>query len=302
MIRKLTAALRLMRIEQWVKNVFVFLPLFFSGNLFNGRYYPLILFVFLSFSLVASAIYCLNDIADVERDRKHPKKRHRPIASGDISRGGALFVMGLCLVGSLALSMLCGPNRLWLTAIILGYFLLNVAYTFKIKQFAIIDVFVLALGFVFRVFAGGISCDIYTSHWLVLMTFLLSLFLAFAKRRDDYIIFAQTGVEARKGIRKYNQDFLDQILGLLGSVTLVCYILYTVSDEVTANFHTRYVYLTAIWVLAAIIKYMQLTIVEGKSGSPTKVLLTNRFVQCCVAAWILHFCAIIYLNPFHGLS
>ena len=290
--KMLKSIIQLMRPEQWMKNLFVFLPVFFDGKLLADGYWQHTLVAFFSFCFVASAIYCLNDIQDVERDRQHPRKCHRPIASGAISKGGAWMVMVCCLCVSVAIAYVSGLSLL---GIIIGYFLLNIAYSLKLKHYAIIDVFIIAVGFVLRVFAGGCAKSIYPTPWLVLMTFLLALFLAFAKRRDDVVIYTKTGEEPRKGINRYNLSFMNEVIGLLSAVTIVSYIMYTLTDAVMQRFHSQYVYLTSFWVLAAIIKYLQITIVDVKSGSPTKVLLKNRFIQMCILGWIASFFFLIYI-------
>lgn len=284
-----------MRPEQWLKNFFVFLPLFFDQRLFQLSYWIPTLITFLSFCFIASSIYCLNDIVDVERDRSHPKKRFRPIASGALSKGAAVAVLMVCIVVAYGAALLSGPHWPIVCAIITAYLVLNVAYSFKLKQYAIVDVFIIAFGFALRVLAGGFGSGIVPTHWLVLMTFLLALFLAFAKRRDDVVIYQEDGILARNNIIRYNLPFLNQVIGLVAAITMICYIMYTVSPEVTSRFHSRNVYLTSVFVLAGIIKYLQITMVDVKSGSPTKVLLKDRFIQLCVVGWIISFFLIIYL-------
>ena len=289
------SVIRLMRPEQWLKNFFVFLPLFFDQRLFQLSYWIPTLITFLSFCFIASSIYCLNDIVDVERDRSHPKKRFRPIASGALSKGAAVAVLMVCIVVAYGAALLSGPHWPIVCAIITAYLVLNVAYSFKLKQYAIVDVFIIAFGFALRVLAGGFGSGIVPTHWLVLMTFLLALFLAFAKRRDDVVIYQEDGILARNNIIRYNLPFLNQVIGLVAAITMICYIMYTVSPEVTSRFHSRNVYLTSVFVLAGIIKYLQITMVDVKSGSPTKVLLKDRFIQLCVVGWIISFFLIIYL-------
>ena len=172
---------------------------------------------------------------------------------------------------------------------------LNIIYCIKLKQFAIVDVFIIAFGFVLRVVIGGVVAGIFISQWIVLMTFLLALFLAFAKRRDDVILHEAMGVTLRDNTNRYNLNFLNQTLTIIGSITMVCYMMYTVSDEVCARMNTHYLYLTSIFVLAGIIRYLQLTLVDDKSGSPTKILMKDRFIQLCILAWIISFIIIIYV-------
>lgn len=156
------------------------------------------------------------------------------------------------------------------------------------------DIFVIAIGFVLRIMAGSIATGIALSHWIVLMTFLLALFLAFAKRRDDVVMYQENGVLVRKNVNRYNLAFMNQAITLTSGITMVCYIMYTVSPDVIDRFGSHYVYLTSIFVLAGLIRYLQITIVDVKSGSPTKVLMKDHFIQACIVCWILFFFAIIY--------
>lgn len=288
--------LLLLRPQQWLKNGFIFLPLFFDHKLLDFDVLLSAVIAFFAYSFAASGIYCLNDVIDVEADRKHPKKCKRPIAAGRVSKAMAFGLIAMCMVVSSVMVMALETHAKWkVAAVIVIYFVMNIAYCLKLKQKAIVDVFIIAVGFVLRIFVGGFATDIELSQWIVLMTFLLALFLAFAKRRDDVVIYEDTGVLARKNVNRYNLSFMNQVIGVVASITMVCYILYTVSPEVMERMGSRYVYLTSIFVLAGIIRYLQLTIVDVKSGSPTKVLMRDRFVQYCIAGWILSFILIIYV-------
>lgn len=288
--------IQLLRPLQWIKNAFVFAPAFFSTNLLKPEFFWPTLVVFASFCLISSAIYCFNDLRDVEADRLHPKKRKRPIASGTVSIRGGYIMMLLCTIGALLLIPFAqSPNTPYLYIIISGYWLMNMAYCLKLKQYAILDVTIIAIGFVMRILAGGLATDIWISHWLVLMTFLATLFLALSKRNDDYRIFEQTGTKPRVSITGYNKTFINEATAIIASVTMVCYIMYTMSPEVIERMGTRYVYLTSGWVLAGLLRYLQNMIVYGLSGSPTKTLIKDHFIQICIIGWIASFFAIIYL-------
>ena len=288
--------IRLLRPLQWLKNVFVFAPIFFSNNLLKSEFFWPTLVMFASFCLISSSIYCFNDLKDVEADRQHPKKCKRPIASGKVSVMGGYTMMILCTIGALALIPLSNSvNTPYLYMIVIGYWLMNIAYCLKLKQFAILDVSIIAIGFVMRVLIGGVVTDIWISHWLVMMTFLVTLFLAFTKRNDDYRIYEQTGTKPRVSITGYNKTFINEATAIIASVTLVCYIMYTMSPEVIHRLGTRYVYLTSGWVLAGLLRYLQNMIVFGLSGSPTKSLVKDHFVQFCILGWIISFFVIIYL-------
>ena len=286
--------LLLIRPQQWIKNGFVLIPMFFGGRLLNADDVIASVVTFFAFSFAASAIYCFNDIVDVDADRRHPVKCRRPIASGAVSVPTAYALMAvLALLSALLLFFL--PQRAGETAgIVAFYFLLNMAYCIWLKRHAIIDVCTVAFGFVLRILAGGMACDVAVSNWLVLMTFLLALFLSFAKRRDDVLRMNETGEPPRRNTIRYNLTFVNQAITITGTVTLVCYIMYTVSPEVVSRFHAPYLYLTSIFVLVGLLRYMQLTVVDEVSGDPTKILLRDRFTQAIVVAWIMVFLLIIY--------
>lgn len=287
----------LLRPHQWVKNGFVFLPLFFSGQFLNYNYIFSTIVAFFAFSFMASSIYCFNDIWDVEADRKHAKKRFRPIASGRVSKNIGYCLMGIMVLLSLSLPYFYFNRVLFykVASVLLVYFMMNIAYCIKLKNFVLIDVFIIAIGFVLRVLLGGLVTGIWISHWIILMTFLLALFLAFAKRRDDVVAFEETGVVLRKNVSRYNLAFINQVITILATIIMVCYIMYTVSEEVVSRMGTPYLYVTSVFVLAGLIRYLQLTIVDVKSGSPTRVLMHDLFIQLCVVGWILSFFVIIYI-------
>lgn len=287
--------IRLLRPQQWLKNGFVFLPMFFSGGLLYPLNWLYSLIGFAAFSMAASAVYCLNDIKDVEADRRHPKKSRRPIASGAVSVGAGVCVMLTAAALAVALCFLYAAPVSWrAAAIVVLYLLLNTLYCFRLKQIAIIDVMIVSVGFVLRLVLGGVVCEIWLSPWIVCLTFLLALFLAFAKRRDDVVLMEQKGIIVRKNIVGYNLDFLNQTLGILATVTIVCYLIYCLSPEVIARMGTEYLYISAVFVLGGILRYLQITIVKAGSGSPTKVLVRDRFVQTMIALWIITFVVIIY--------
>lgn len=289
----------LLRPHQWLKNVFIFLPLFFDRHIFDVKYVIPAMLMFFAYSFAASGIYCFNDIYDVEADKKHPEKCKRPIASGAISKTTAYFLVILCFVISITIIAFGnfeiggGNNKLY--GVITFYIIMNIAYCVKLKQIAVVDVFIIAVGFVLRVIAGGFATGIHLSHWIVLMTFLLALFLAFAKRRDDVVMYEDSGVKMRKNVNRYNLTFMNQLIAVVGCLTMMCYIMYTVSSEITSRFNSDYIYVTSVFVLAGVIRYLQLTIVDVKSGSPTKVLMKDRFIQLCILGWISTFAIILYL-------
>lgn len=290
----LLPVIRIVRPRQWVKNFFVFIPLFFGGQMSNTALLLDALTTFVAFSLAASSIYCLNDIVDVEADRQHPVKCHRPIASGQVSVSAAYALMAIMLILSMTVCPMLKGRSMAVGAVVLGYWIMNIAYCVWLKNFAIIDVCLIAFGFVLRILAGGLATGIEPSNWLVLMTFLLTLFLSFAKRRDDVLRMEATGKPPRKNTIRYNLTFINQAITISASITLVCYIMYTVSPEVTARFNSHYIYLTTIFVLVGLLRYIQIAVVDKQSGDPTKVILRDRFTQLVVLAWMVSFLFIIY--------
>ena len=287
--------IRLIRPHQWIKNLVVLLPVFFGGALLQPEAVYAALVTALSFSFAASSIYCLNDIVDVEDDRRHPVKCHRPMASGAITVVQGYLLMALMFALSMVSTLLLSSHQTETASVILFYWLLNIAYCFRLKRYAIIDVCIVAFGFVLRILAGGYATDIRLSRWIVLMTFLLMLFLSFAKRRDDVVRMNKTGHAPRQNTIRYNLTFINQSITITASVTLVCYIMYTVSPETIQNFHTDYLYLTSVFVLVGLLRYIQISVVDKKSGDPTKVMLHDRFMQCTVLAFGLAFLFIIYV-------
>ena len=286
--------IRLIRPKQWIKNLVVLLPIFFSGALLRLEALYAGGVTALAFCFVASSIYCLNDIIDVEDDRKHPEKCKRPFASGAISIPQGMVLMGLMFGLAIATLYLLSNNRIETIGILSFYWLMNIAYCLWLKQHAIIDVCIVAFGFVLRLIAGGVATSILLSKWIVLMTFLLMLFLSFAKRRDDVLRMNETGEAPRKNTSSYNLTFINQAITITAAVTLVCYIMYTVSPEIIAKFNTDNLYLTSIFVLLGLLRYIQIAVVDKKSGDPTKVILHDRFIQTIVLGFGLTFLVIIY--------
>lgn len=286
---------RVIRPQQWIKNVFVLVPLFFGGSLLDTTDIIAAVTAAMAFCFISSSIYCLNDIIDVEDDRRHPTKCHRPIAAGKISVAQAYVMMAFMVALSFGSVALLGEYALGVGAVVGLYLLMNVAYCLVLKRYAILDVCTIAFGFVLRLFAGGIATGIGLSNWIVLMTFLLTLFLSLAKRRDDVLKMNQTGHAPRKNTSRYNLDFINQAITITATVTLVCYVMYTVSPEVEQRIGTRYLYLTTVFVIIGILRYLQLTLVDNKSGDPTKAMLHDRVLQAVVLLWFLAFLLIIYI-------
>ncbi len=290
---KVPAIFRLIRVQQWVKNLFLFLPIFFAGQLFNNvnNLFQLCL-GFLSFSFIASSIYIINDYQDIEEDRKHPVKKTRPLASGEVSVPVAALTFAALFIGGFAIAWFLDFYFLIISGI---YFVFNISYSMGLKNYPLVDIFIIALGFLFRTLAGGVVAEVPVSQWLMIMVFLLALFLALAKRRDDIVLNLASGKHMRKSVRNYNLEFLGSCLTMVAGIIIVAYIMYAISDEVTTRLGTPYIYFTSIFVIAGLMRYLQITMVENDSGSPTKVLYKDTFIRMTIVAWIISFYVIIYL-------
>jgi decaprenyl-phosphate phosphoribosyltransferase len=299
------AYIKLLRPKDWAKNLFLFIPLFFSGELFDWSQYPPLFLGFLAFSFVASSIYIINDYRDIEDDKKHPEKSKRPLASGAVSKQAAIVICIILLVLGFGIAWYIRDKFLFVLSI---YFLLNLGYSFGLKTIPILDIVIVAAGFVLRVKAGAVIAHIGVSEWLNIMVFLLALFMAIGKRRDDVLLKLSSGTDMRKSIKGYNLEFLNVVLALVCAVIVVAYFMYTMSPEVkerianmggsakTGIGNGYRLYYTCLFVLAGIMRYLQIIFVQAASGSPTKILYRDRFIQATIILWIASFYLIIYMK------
>ncbi|HEU4472163.1 MAG TPA: decaprenyl-phosphate phosphoribosyltransferase [Flavisolibacter sp.] len=299
------AYLKLLRPKDWAKNLFLFIPLFFSGKILEWETYPSLLLGFLAFSCMASSIYIINDYRDIEDDKKHPEKSKRPLASGAVSKPAALVICALLILTGLTLGYLIKEKFLFVLAI---YFVLNLGYSFGLKSIPILDIVIVAAGFVLRVKGGAVIANVGVSEWLNIMVFLLALFMAIGKRRDDVLLKLSSGTDMRKSIKGYNLEYLNVVLALVCAVIVVAYFMYTMSPEVQNRLATvgpgagsstggaYRLYYTCLFVLAGIMRYLQIIFVQAASGSPTKILYKDRFIQCTILLWIASFTLIIYMK------
>ena len=288
---------KLLRVHQYVKNGFIFLPLFF-GLQFDRLNLVLETFVVaIGFGLLASSIYIINDVFDRQEDANHPTKKERPIASGAVSVRNAVILSVLLMLIGLTIIALIQPLSVWVAV---TYLILNFFYTIKLKHIALLDITIIAIGFVLRLYVGAFVADIEPSQWLILMTFLLALFMALAKRRDD-VLLANMGKEVRKSIDGYNLEFINGAMMIMGSVTIVAYISYTTSPKILEFFtptggEPPRLFLSVFFVILGILRYMQLTFVHEKSGSPTKILLKDVFLQLTLLGWVATIAVLLYFG------
>lgn len=287
--------LKLIRPHQWIKNLFVFAPAFFSRDLFIIENFITLLLGFVSFCMVASAIYIINDYKDIEADKQHPEKKNRPLASGKAKPIIALILMALLVIVGFSIAATINNYFIFIVGL---YFTLNLSYSLGLKNISIIDVMIVAFGFLLRAVSGGVIISIPISQWLIIMVFLLAVFLAIAKRRDDVLMYLNSGKTMRKSIKDYNLEFANTALSMLCGVIIVAYLMYTVSPEVVNRMHSDNIYLTTIFVIAGMLRYLQITFVENNSGSPTKILYSDKFIIFTILSWLASFYVIIYLPEY----
>ncbi len=290
---KWSTLLDLLRVKQWVKNGFLLLPGFFAGTILEPGILLRLILGMASFSLVASSIYIVNDLRDMHADRLHPRKCKRPIAAGLVKPSTAVAIG--CVVGALGIgsAFLLDPM---FGLISLGYGLMNLAYSLYLKRWAILDVMLISLGFLFRIHAGGALVDVPITMWLEILTFLLALFIAFGKRRDELLAAAGVGNGMRRSLQGYNLVMVNSSMSMIASVTLVAYIMYTVSPEAMERIGSPYLYYTGFFVLMGMLRYLQLALVKERTGSPTRLVLEDWPLQAVIVGWLATFAIIIYVH------
>lgn len=279
----------LLRPHQWIKNGFVAAPLLFTPAAVSVNSVATVAAGFASFCLLSSAAYVINDYIDREADRQHPEKRDRPLAAGKISTAQAAGVLAVLIVVGFSVAATVGPPFLWFVA---GYIALNIMYSLKLKQVGILDVLIIAIGFVLRVYSGAVLIEVVPSAWILICTGLLGLFLALAKRRDD--LERQLGTDHRASLEGYSKEFLDTAITVVLAALLVAYMIYTTDSQVIARLGASQIYLTTPFVIAGVLRYLQITLVEKRSGSPTRLLLHDWFLKLTILGWLLTFGLVIY--------
>ncbi len=286
----LSAVVVSLRPRQWVKNLFVFAGLIFSQNLFTPLFWPA-LGAFAIFCGLSGAVYLVNDVADAEKDRLHPVKRRRPVASGALSVAAAAALGGALLVVSLVAAFALS-GRFGLVA--LAYAVLLTAYSIWLKHVVILDVLTVAVGFVLRAVGGAAAIDVEISGWLIICTILIALFLALGKRRHEYRALKGGAAAHRPILAEYSESFLDQMVAVVTASTVTAYALYTMSPETVAKFHTRLLPLTLPFVLYGIFRYLYLLYRREQGGNPSDLMLNDRALLVNTVLWMLAVLAIVY--------
>ncbi len=283
MIRTLIQQLR---IRQWTKNLVLFAGVIFSHHFTEGRELARASQAFLAFCLLASSVYVLNDIRDVDRDRVHPKKRNRPIASGRLSMGTARVMVVVLLAAAAVAARPLGTGFLLVAGI---YYTLNLGYSLWLKQVVLLDVMIIAIGFVLRAVAGveALSVREDISPWLLVCTLFLALFLAVSKRRAEVTLLAGHAGDHRATLEEYPVALVDQLVPVVTAATVISYAIYTVSQDTVAKFGTDRLVYTVPFVVYGVFRYLYLVYRQGRGGSPSEVLLTDRPTLVNVGLWLL---------------
>ena len=289
-----TGLLRSMRPKQWTKNLlFVFPAIIFDGQLFDLQPFLRVFTAFVLLCMVSGAVYIINDVVDIESDRQHPRKKNRPLASGQLPVRIAMFAAGLILLASFTVSALfC----LKLAAILVGYLVLQILYSFRLKHIVIVDVLVITAGFILRVLAGVVVIDVQNySPWLYACTGLLALFLVIGKRRQELVSQGNNAVNTRRNLKEYNLPLIDDMLRTVTTSTLITYILYTI--EVRKEPNTNLALLTVPFVMYGLFRYLYLIHVQGEGSAPDEVLLRDRPLQVNLVLFGLAYIIILYIIP-----
>jgi 4-hydroxybenzoate polyprenyltransferase len=281
-----------MRPKQWVKNVFIFAPMIFSLHLFQLEFIKRSLLASILFSLIAGAIYIFNDILDREKDRQHPEKKNRPIADGRLSIASAGIFAALLLAGVLTLTAFINREFFYIS---LFYALLNILYSLILKSIVIIDIMVVALCYVLRLMVGAAVNHIVLFPWILICTFLLAIFLALIKRRQELLKIASIHPEqvTRKTLKSYNVSMLDQMISIATATTLISYIMYALSPDVQQKFHTTKLFYTVPFVIFGIFRYLFLSYVQGEGESPSEIIYTDLPFTVNIILWVSVFILLV---------
>jgi 4-hydroxybenzoate polyprenyltransferase len=280
-----------MRVQQWIKNLFLFAALIFAGHLFKIHDLLLTVTGFIIFSITSSAIYLFNDVIDCEKDKLHPEKSKRPIPSGNLKSDVAISIFIILSIVSLIIGYNITP---YFGLILLIYLTVNILYSYWIKRLVILDVMAISFGFVLRVVAGAVIINVPTSEWLIICTILLSLFLGFSKRRSEIVSLEENANSHRSVLTQYNPQFLDQMIGIVTASTVMSYALYTISEETVNKFGTKNLIYTVPFVLYGIFRYLYLVHKRHEGGNPTMAIITDIPLIVNLFLWVAVSSIIIY--------
>lgn len=289
---KILKLFELIRPKQWIKNLFLFAPILFAGELLNLGLLSKNIIAFIAFCGVSSCVYIINDIVDIESDRVHRKKRYRPLASGDINIRTAIIFLVILFILTILLSL---TLNLYFWIMVFTYFIINILYSFKVKHIVILDVFFVSLGFMLRVAAGAAAISVPVSSWMILTTIFVSLFLAVSKRRAELSQIEQENIEKqRKVLDHYAIEFTEQMNTIAATGTIICYALYTVSSKAISTFQTDKLIYTTPFVIYGIFRYLYLIHKRNLGESPTQIVTKDIPIIINTIIWFIASALIIY--------
>ncbi len=283
--------LRLIRIKQWIKNLFVFAPIAFSGRFMDPAALYAASIAFISFCFISSGVYIVNDLADIHRDKLHPKKCLRPLASGNVSKPVAVFLAGVFIISGIALAFSLSREFVYLAGL---YLILHGMYNFVGKRIVLVDIGCIALGFCIRIWAGAVAVGVLPSGWLQMCVFLLALFLGFTKRRSEMAMLKEKAVEHRTVLREYSLYFLDQLIMISATLAIVFYGLYTISSDIVSRVHGHVMVYSVGFVVYGIFRYLYLIHVKKRREDADEVLLADLPLALNVLAWIVFSLVVLY--------
>lgn len=291
LLNKTKLLFRLLRIDNWIKNLLILLPCFFAKKITNYSILIDVIIAAIIFSLLASSVYIINDLIDAPKDRNYPSKKNRPIAAKTISVRNAIIILVIVILVTSGLSWIY-LNRGEI--LLLGFYLLfNLLYSLFLKNILIIDFFAIPIFFEIRLFYGGFVSEVVLSHWLILIVFFFATLIAIGKRRDDILILESTKANTRNTAKYYTIQFLDAMVLITSSLLVFIYIIYSISDWVCQNY-SHYFFLSDLFVVMCLSKYLHSVFVENKSGDPIKLIFRDYFILSCLTLWLLSIISFIY--------
>ncbi|QXP67484.1 MULTISPECIES: UbiA prenyltransferase family protein [unclassified Polaribacter] len=279
----------LMRPKHWIKNVLIFFPAFFSGKVQSLENIYILIFLFFYFSLAASVVYIINDLKDKESDQLHPEKKERPLASGAVSIKGAFLLLVLLLMLLITGSFYLKPITVFVTSL---YLILNLMYSLHLKTIAVLELFIVALGFVIRVIVGAEEIDVIPSKWIVSLIFFGALYIILSKRRGE--ILNTKAIKTRKVLKEYSEEYLTFSMVVILAVTIVCYMMYTIDVSVVQRFSNEHLYITTIFVALGMLRHLQQTLIKNNTESPVKFLFEDKFIFIIILCWLTTYYFLIY--------
>lgn len=280
--------LDLFRVKHWVKNLILFFPAFFGGVLFDKSNLLQLSFSFIYFSLAASSVYLFNDLIDYKKDKLHHTKKERPLSSGKISKRHGIVLLILMYTALIIGSFFILKSIMIITLV---YVVMNILYTLYIKKVPILELFIVAIGFVLRILLGSFTVQVVPSKWIIIVTFFIALYLIITKRRGEFL---NNNFSTRAVLKEYNIEFLNSLMYITLTLSLISYLMYTLEVNVSERYHSEYIYTTTIFILLILLRHLQQTIVYNKTESPVKYFYTDRINFIAIIGFLTTFYFLIY--------